>query len=270
MALYKLTSYNDEKNLSIILETQNYRTLVLTHDNTNFESILCLLESEENGTQSTEHVEQEIINLIDENQSIAKLLKEIDPELTLGEYNKIFYKEQYRVTPAVQIDMYAALREVNKNPDDAHAMQHLHAILNYFYRVYRHQNINDNLIEDNGVYAWLKEHDIGLTAEGNIRALNVNIGNLENMVTHKHGIQIGDKVFNRTLEDENLGNCVVIPGNPLTPVYEEIQTEHVEGIAEYTEEHKDFSNMTQSELLAYLQRSQHEAVQLLLNINSEE
>lgn len=100
MALYKLTSHNDEKNLSVILETQNYRTLVLTHDNMHFESILELLESEENGTQSTEHVEQEIINLVDENQSIAKLLKEIDPELTLGEYNKIFYKEQYRVTPA--------------------------------------------------------------------------------------------------------------------------------------------------------------------------
>lgn len=269
MALYKLTSHNDEKNLSVILETQNYRTLVLTHDNVNFESILRLLESEENGTKTTETAEQEIINLVDENQSIAKLLKEIDPELTLGEYNKIFYQEQYRVTPAVQIDMYAALREVNKTPDDAHAMQHLHAILNYFYRVYRTQHITDNLIDDNGVYAWLKEHDIGLTAEGNIRALNVNIGNIENLVTHKHGIQIGDKVFNRTLEDEDLGNCVVIPGNTLAPVFKEIQTEHVEGIAEYTEEHKDFSNMTQNELLEYLQKSQRKAIELLLNSNSE-
>lgn len=268
MALYKLTSHHNEKNLSIILEEHNYRTILLTHDNTHFESILSLLESEENGTKSTETVEQEIIDLVDENQSIAKLLQEIDPELTVGEYNKIFYKQLYRLTPVLQVDMYAALREVNKNPEDDHAMQHLHALINYFYRVYRNQeHITDDLIDDNGVYAWLKEHGIGLTAEGNIRALKVNIGNLENLVTHDQGIKIGDKVFNRTLKDESLGNCVVMPDNMFTPVYTEIQTEQVDGIAEYTEENKDFSNMTQSELLEYLQKSQRDAIQLLLNSN---
>lgn len=264
MALYKLTSRNDEKNLSVILETQNYRTIVLTEDNANFENILELLKNEEQAIKSTDEVEQAIMNLVDENQAIAKLMKTLDSGFTLGSYNKVLYKG-HRLTYALQTDIYSLLRDEARNPSDS---TKLLSLVKYVHKVYTQQEntiLPDGVIEDGGVYDWLQEHGVQLNVDGNIQAVTRNIGNIENMVTHDYGIEIGERVLNRTLEVEDTGSFVIIPSETNTLEYTSIPVEHVEGMKEPVMTHGDFSNMTQKELLEYLQQSQQKVIQHLLN-----